>query len=165
MLAEHRLQNVKVYGAHLGGDDGPALFAHLLGEHRALVIGRFGAGVDALVPAHVHGGDKAAHPDTGGTQVVHLVYLQNGVEFAAALQNLGDLVGGDGVQPAAEGVELDELQIVPVGDELGGSVEPGMVDPLVVGPDGAAGDKVYGQAVLGEDGEPVGCLLYTSRCV
>ena len=156
MLAEHRLQNVKVYGAHLGGDDGPALPAHLLGEHGAVVCSGPGLGVDILVPAHVHGGDKAAHPDTGGTQIVHFVYLQNGVQLAAALQYLGDLVGGDGIQTAAEGVELDELQVVPVGDELRCGVESGVVDPLVVGPDGAAGDKVYGKAVLSKDGEAVG---------
>ena len=39
--------------------------------------------------------------------------FSSGVELVAPLQNFAHLIGGDGVQPAAEGVELDELQIRP----------------------------------------------------
>ena len=100
MLAEHRLQNVKVYGTHLRGDNGPALFSHLLGEYGALVGSGPGPGVDVLVPAHIHGGNEAAHPDTGGAQVIHLVSLQNGVQLAAALK----YVNNDACFPAMTAV-------------------------------------------------------------
>ena len=85
VLFEHRPQQVKMNGAHLGGDDGPALFPHLLGEYRPMVAAADRGGVDALLPAQVHGGKQAADADAGGAQVVHLVDLQNGVQLAGPL--------------------------------------------------------------------------------
>ena len=105
-----------------------------------------------LLP-HVHGGEQAADADPGGAEVVDLVDLQDGIEFAAVFENLADLVGGDGVQAAAEGVELDEFKVLMAGDEFGGGVEPGVIDPLVRDADGPLGVKVDGEAVLGENRE------------
>ena len=53
---------------------------------------------------------------------------------AAAAAGLAhdDLVGGDGIQTAAEGVELDQIQVIPGLDKVGGGIEPGVVHPLVV---------------------------------
>ena len=59
------------------------------------------------------GGQQGTDTDTGSTQVVDLVDLQAGVDLAGVGQNIVYLVGGNGIQTAAEGVQLDEIQIVP----------------------------------------------------
>ena len=143
-------------GAHLGGDDGIAVLEHLLSELGAVVGAGPGLRLDVLPGTHLHGGQQTADTDAYSAQVVDLVDLQDGVELVAALQDLADLVGGDGVQAAAEGIQLDQLQVVPLADELGGIVQPGVVDPLVQHPQRAAGIFDEGQAVLGEDGQAVG---------
>ena len=93
-------------GAHLGRQNGVALQLHLGGVFLPPIIHRPGLGLDLLLPAHLHGGDQAADADTDGSQVVYLVDFQQGVELVAALQDLRHLVGGDGIQAAAEGIEL-----------------------------------------------------------
>ena len=156
VLFEDRLQQVKVNGAHLGGEDGVAGLVHFLGEFRPVIGGGLGLGADAPRLTLVHGGKQTADADTGSAQIVHLVDFQDGVELVAALQNFAHLVGGDGVQAAAEGIQLDQLQVLPIPYKFRRTVQPGMVDPLVVDPEGAFGGEIDGQTVLGEDGEIVG---------
>ena len=50
------------------------------------------------------GSDQRADTDAGSTQVIHLIYFQAGVNFAAVCQDLIYLVCGHGIQSAAEGV-------------------------------------------------------------
>ena len=142
-------------GAHLGGEDGVAGLVHFLGELRPVIGGGLGLGADAPRLTLVHGGQQTADADTGSAQIVHLVDFQDGVELVAALQNFAHLIGGDGVQTAAEGIQLDQLQVLPVPHELCRAVQPGMVNPLVVDPEGALGGEIDGQAVLGEDGKVI----------
>ena len=156
VLFEDRLQQVKVNGAHLGGEDGVAGLVHFLGEFRPVISGGLGLGADAPRLTLVHGGQQTADADTGSAQIVHLVDFQDGVELVAPFQNFAHLIGGDGVQAAAEGIQLDQLQVLPIPHEFRRAVQPGMVDPLVVDPEGALGGEIDGQAVLGEDGEIVG---------
>ena len=156
VLFENRFQQVKVNGAHLGSEDGVARLIHLPGELRPVVGGGLGLGADAPRLTLVHGGEQAADADTGSAQIVHFVDFQDGVELVAALQNFAHLVGGDGVQAAAEGIQLNQLQVLPIPYKFRRAVQPGMVDPLVVDPEGAFGGEIDGQAVLGEDGEIVG---------
>ena len=156
VLFENRFQQVKVNGAHLGGEDGVAGLVHFLGEFRPVIGGGLGLGANAPRLTLVHGGQQTADADTGSAQIVHLVDFQDGVELVAALQNFAHLIGGDSVQTAAEGIQLDQLQVFPIPHELCRAVQPGMVDPLVVDPEGALGGEIDGQAVLGEDGEIVG---------
>ena len=77
------------------------------------------------------GGQKGAHTDPGGAQVVDLVDLQGCVDLVGVIQDLRHLVGGDGVQSAAEGVKLDQIQVLPGLYEVGRGVEPGVVHPLI----------------------------------
>ena len=65
-----------------------------------------------LLFAHTDSGEQGTDTDAGRTQVVDFVDLQTGVDLAGTGQNVADLIGGDGVQAAAEGVELDQIQIV-----------------------------------------------------
>ena len=156
VLFENRFQQVKVNGAHLGGEDGVAGLVHFLGEFRPVIGGGFGLGTNAPRLTLVHGGKQTADADTGGTQIVHLVDFQNGVELVAGLQNFAHLIGGDSVQAAAEGIQLDQLQVLPIPHKFRRTVQPGMVNPLVVDPEGALGGEIDGQAVLGEDGKVIG---------
>ena len=66
----------------------------------------------ALVLAHADGGEQRTDTDAGSAQVIDLVDLQAGVDLAGIGQDVADLVGGDGIQAAAEGVQLDQIQIV-----------------------------------------------------
>ena len=156
VAAEHRLDHVKVDGGHLGRQNGIALVEHLLGELGAVVIQRHRPGADVLLTPHVHGGQQAADADTGRAQVVHLVDLQHGIELIALFQDLTHLIGGDGVQAAAEGEELHQLQIVPSAHELRRGVQPGVEHPLIHHPQGTLGRGVQGQTVLGEHIQAVG---------
>ena len=107
-------------------------------------------------PARLGGRRQGAQADGGGPQVGDLVDLQGGVDVTGRLQDLLDLVGGHGVHAAAEGVELDQLQVLRAGDQLGGPVEAGVVGPLVAHPQ-AGGDvggpdrgQRAGQALAGD---------------
>ena len=124
VVAEDRLENVKMDGTHLGGEDGVVLLLHLLGVVDALerlyVRGR----MDPALAPHGDGGEQRADADAHRAEVVDLVNLEAGVELAALLQKLADLVGRDGVETAAERVELNELKIVAPADEFRRRVEP-----------------------------------------
>ena len=73
----------KYYTVKGGGQDGAAVFLLLL---------------------HPESGQKRADTDSCGAQVIYFINLQAGVNFAGFSQNIIDLVGGDGVQAAAEGI-------------------------------------------------------------
>ena len=122
---EHRLEHVEVDGAHLRREDRIARALHGGGILRTAVRpdgGRRGGG--GLLRAHVHRGEEAPDADAHRAEVRHLVDFQQGIELARALEQLADLIGRDGVEPAAEGVELNELQIPPPRDKLRRGVEP-----------------------------------------
>ena len=134
VLFKNRLQNLKVDGAHLGRQNGIALQLHGFRVLHTLEVHRPGAGMNLLLPAHLHGRNQAADADADSAQIVHLVDFQQRIEFIAALQDLIDLVRGHSVQTAAKGIELQQLQVIPIPDEPGGGIQPGMVDPLVHDP-------------------------------
>ena len=117
----------------------------------------------SLRGAGLGGGSQGAQADGGGAEVGDLVDLEARVNPSGGLQDLLDLVGGQGVDAAAKRVELDELEVVAGGDELGGLVEARVVGPLVAHPQ-APGDALgshglgSGQADAGDVG-PVGGRL------
>ena len=115
---EHRLQQGEVDGRHLRRQNGPAFPLHLPGVHRTAVGSRLGVGHHSLPGPHIHGRQQAPDPNPGCTQVGHLINFEDGVQLAAGLQNLRHLIGGYGVQTAAKGVELNELQVLPGPDKL-----------------------------------------------
>ena len=82
-------------------------------------------------------GKQAAHADARCTEVGHLVDLEHRVHLAGGLQDFLHLVGGQGVQAAAEAVQLDEVKVATLGGNLGGGVETRVVHPLVDQADGA----------------------------
>ena len=156
IAAEDGRQQVEVERAHPGGQNGVACLVHGLGELCPVVGGGLHLGEDALLLPHVHGSQQAANADAGRAQAVHLVDLQHRVQLAGALQDLADLVGGHRVQAAAEGVELNQLQILPRADKFRRPVQPGMVHPLIGHAQGMLGGEILGDAVLGEHRQAVG---------
>ena len=102
VVAEDRLENVKMDGTHLGGEDGVVLLLHLLGVVDALerlyVRGR----MDPALAPHGDGGEQRTDADAHRTQIVDFINFQLGIQLAALPQNFPGLVGGDGVHTAAK---------------------------------------------------------------
>ena len=121
-VSEGRLDDPEVDRRHLGGENG-VLAAHLFGEEGARPERLGLVGPDGRGTALLHGGEERAQPDARGAEVGMLVDLDAGVDLARAREYLLDLVGGDRVETAAEGHELDEIEIVAAGDEGGRGVE------------------------------------------
>ena len=126
------------------------------GRHRrgiALLVGLTRSGclgqtLGLLVLERRH---ERADSDARGAQVGHLVDLEHGVNLAAGLQNLLHLIGGQGIQAAAEGIELDQVQIVAHGHKTGHGVEARVVHPLVDNADWALGLHQMRERILGKD--------------
>ena len=81
--------------------------------------------------ALLDGGLERAQSNLGSAQVGDLVNLQQRVHVRLVGQDLGHLIGGDGVETAAEGVELHEFEARIGGHEMRGRVQTGVVGPLV----------------------------------
>ena len=96
-------------------------------------------------------GHERADADARGTQVGHLVDLEHGVNLAAGFQDLLHLVGGQGVQAAAEGVELDQVQVVAHRHKTSDGVQAAVVHPLVDDANRTLGLYQMRERILGKD--------------
>ncbi len=99
-------------------------------------------------------GQQAAHADARRAQVRHLVNLEHGVHLARRLQDFLNLVGGERVQPAAEAVQLNQVQVAPLGGHLRRRVQARVVHPLVHQADGALQLPQVRDGVFREHGQP-----------
>ena len=84
-----------------------------------------------LLLAHTDGGKQGAHADAGGPEVVDLIDLQCRIDLIGSGQDICNLVRGYRVQSAAERVELDEIQVLCCLHIVCGSVQTGVIHPLV----------------------------------
>ena len=156
-LTENRLNQIKMNRAHARAEDGIPLLLHFLRIQHTLISARLlPDGMDALSEAHVHRRKQGAHTDPGCTQIIDLVNLQDGVQPARALHDIADLVSRHGVQAAAEGIELDQFQVIPCADILRCGIQSGVIHPLVRHTQRTHRDKVLRYAVLREHGQTVG---------
>ena len=155
VLFEYGCEDVEVYRAHLRRDDRIALVAHFLGKFGAAVGGHSGGAVVFRAIAHFHSRDKASDSDADGAEVVDLIDLEESIELACPGEDLGHLIGGDGIKAATEGGELNKLKVGTPADELGGGIESGVIDPLIDDAQGARGGKGVIYSVLGEHVEAV----------
>ena len=148
---EQGLEEAEVDRRHLRGKNFISRIAHFLGEDgsRFDVSGldllgflargnRCGVLVDRGVDrSRGHGSSlrnrrfQGTQADLRGTQVRYLVNLEDCVHIAASLKDFLNLVGGDCVDAAAEGVELDHLKVRLIAHASGGLVQARMVGPLV----------------------------------
>ena len=67
----------------------------------------------------------------GKVRALRRVQLDHGVQALVAFHDFPHLVGGDSVQPAAEGAELDQVDFRMGRRKAGRMVQPGMIAPLV----------------------------------
>ena len=126
------------------------------GSHRrgiALLVGLargrgLGQALGLLVLERRH---ERADADARGAQVGHLVDLEHAVDLAAGFQDLLHLVGGQGVQAAAEGVELNQVQVVAHRHKTGDGVQAAVVHPLVDDANRTLGLHQVRERILGKD--------------
>ena len=90
-------------GRHLGAEKGVVLL-HFLGEYRPVVSAGDDLALKIPLVPHAESGDQGADADAGRAQIVDLIDLQHGVDFAGAGEDIGHLVRGHGVQAAAKAV-------------------------------------------------------------
>ncbi len=99
-------------------------------------------------------GQQAAHADARGAKVRHLVDLEHRVDLPGAFQNLLHLVGGEGVQAAAEAVQLDEVEVAPFAGDFRGGIQAGVIHPLVHQANRALKRAQMRNGIFGEHGQP-----------
>ena len=76
-------------------------------------------------------GEQRADTDSGSAEVVDLIDLQAGINFTASGQNLINLIGGNGVETAAERVQLDQVKIIACLYVVCSRIQTGVTTPLV----------------------------------
>ena len=81
--------------------------------------------------ALLYGGEHAAQTYFYYAEIIDLVYLYLCIQLSRALQYRAQLVGRYGVYTAAEGDELNEIDIFVAGGKFRRPVQSGMIGPLV----------------------------------
>ena len=140
---------------HLGAED-RVVFSHLLGEDHTVEAGGNDFSLLLFLFTGADGSQKRADTDTGSAQIADLIDLQAGIDLSGVGQNIFYLVGGNGVQTAAEGVQLDEIQIFRGLHIVGSGIETAVVHPLVHDDEGTLRLIEVGDGVLGKNGHAVG---------
>ena len=153
VLIQCGLQQVKVDRRHLRTQQGIPLGTHLLRELGALVGRGHNRALHRILSADAESREERADTDTGGSQVVDFIDLQHCVDLAGMGQNIADLIGGNGIQSAAEGVELDQIQLIGVLDIFGSGIKAAMVHPLVIGDQRALRIHQMGDGILCQDSD------------
>ncbi len=110
-------------GRHLRAENRVLLLLHLFGVGH-LLDGR-GANCSLLVLAlsDADGRNEGADTDSRRTEVVDLIDLEACINLVGSGENIVHLIRRDSVHAAAEGVELDHVQIVPRLDVAGSCIE------------------------------------------
>ena len=118
-----------------------------------LLGGGVGFRLGLAVGLVLQGRQKTAHANARRAQVRHLVDLQHRVHLAGRFQHLLHLIGGEGIQAASEGVQLNEIEILTLGDHLGRRVQARVVHPLIHHANGPLQLAQVRHGVLGEHGQ------------
>lgn len=155
-------QNSEVDGAHLRRDDG-VVIAHLFGEHArswpCIFEGgdgrRCGVGCGLASVAFVESGDEASDANASRADIAAFVDFECGIDARICLEDFHDLVGRDGIEPAAEAVELYEFDLGLSGGKSSGAIEPRVVCPLIDDAESGARIAAPSDGVFGEDGDVV----------
>ena len=95
-----------MYRRHLWTQDG-VILSHLFGKGNLLNRSRADSALLLLCILGTKSCQKRSDTDSGCTKVVDLVNLQAGINLAAAVQNLINLIRGNCIQSASKGVQLD----------------------------------------------------------
>ena len=134
---------------HLRAEYGVIVLLHLLREEDAVICRGLYGSLVVLPVADAERRDQRADADACRTEVIDLVDFQHGIDFVGTGQNIGDLVGRDRIEAAAEGVQLDQIQDFAVLYIARRRIEAGVVHPLVGDHDRTLHLAEVGDAVLG----------------
>ena len=96
---------------HLRAENG-VLLTHLLGKGYLLNGSRLDVPFFILCLFCTDSSDQGTDTDPCRTQVVDLIDLQAGVDLVTSIQDLINLIGGNGIKSASEGIQLDQIQIL-----------------------------------------------------
>ena len=94
------------------------------------------AAADAVAVPFLHGSLQRTDADSSRSQVRTFVDLQYRIQLVLSAENFLHLIGGHRIQTAAEGIQLNQFQIVAVSNELSRLVQAGVIHPLVQNADG-----------------------------
>ena len=139
---------------HLRAEDGVFL-THLLGKGYFLDGSRLDGSLFILGLFCTDGSDQGTDTDPCRTQVVDLIDFQAGVDLVTSIQDLINLIGGNGIKSASEGIQLDQIQILSCFYKICGRVETGVIHPLVVDTDGTLQMSKVCNGVFGKYGDSV----------
>ncbi len=99
---------------------------------------------------------KRTHADTGCAEVIDFIDFQACVNLVRAGENIIYLIGCDRIQTAAEGIQLNHVEVITGFDEGSRAVQAGMVHPLVECYNRALRIPEVRNGILGEDGNSIG---------
>ena len=92
--------------------------------------------------------------------------FRTGVDLAGISQDIADLIGGNSIQTATEGVQLDQIQIsLSFLHKFAACIQSGVVHPLVKYDQRAFYLMQMGDGVLGQNGKSVGCDQFRNTVV
>ena len=135
---------------HLRAEYRVVVLLHLLCEEDAVICRGLHRSLIVLPVADAERRNQGADADARRTEVIDLVDFQHRINLVGAGQNIGDLVGCDRIEAAAEGIQLHKIQFVRVLHKARRRIKAGVVHPLVGDHDRAldlaeVGDAVFGQ--------------------
>ena len=152
---ENRLKKLKMNGRHLRAENG-IFFAHLLCENHTFQLRGADLPLFLLLFLFPDGGEERTDADSCRSQVAHFVDLQAGVNLIGTGKDVVYLIGGYGIQTAAKGVELNQIQIVSGAHISRSRIESGMVHPLIRYDERTVHLPQMGHGILCEHRQPVG---------
>ena len=150
------LNEIEMDRRHLRAEDRIAFPSHLFRKGRLCDGGALNIPDGLLFVPDPDSGDQGSHADPRRAEVVDLVDLKAGVNLIGARENIAHLVGGNGIDAAAERVELDQLQVIAASHIARGRIQTGVVHPLVQYAYGTLRFSEVRDAVLGKNGKAVG---------
>ncbi len=100
--------------------------------------------------------EQRADTDSCSAEVVDLINLQAGINLAATGQNLINLISGNGVKTAAEGVQLDQIKIIACLYIVCCCIQTGVVHPLVIDTERTLDRCQMGNRILRQHAQSVG---------
>ena len=140
---------------HLRTED-RIIFPHFFSEYHTVEAGRNDLSLLIFLFTGTDGSQKGTDTDTGSTKVADLIDLQAGIDFSGICENIFYLIGGNGIQTAAEGIQLDEIEIFRGFYVVGSSVKTAVVHPLIHDNEGTLRLIEIGDGILGKHCHTIG---------
>ncbi len=109
-----------------------------------------------LLFSDLNGGEQGTDTDPCRAQIVYLVNFQTGINFVGICEDVVYLIRSDGVQSAAKGIKLNQIQILSCFYKACRGVETGVVHPLVGDDQRSFRRGKMGNGILGKHRDIIG---------